>query len=87
MAENRTPEKDGTAKPSKRTGPNPAHTLLNSLRAALDAGVAAAQIVPLLDMARKASGVKQAPVWRSCAEALDEYTQQASAQQVPGGVG
>jgi hypothetical protein len=72
-------------KPS-RSGPSPAHTLLDAIRASLAAGVQAAQIVPILDMARNANGVMQAPVWRSCAQALDEYTEQSQGQrdQPPG---
>lgn len=86
MADKETASKDPAQVPAQepkkpsRNGPSPAHTLLDSIRAALAAGVSGAQIVPILDMARKATGVKQAPVWRSCAEALDEYRDEAKPQ-------
>lgn len=73
-------------KKSSRSGPNPAHTLLKSIRDALDAGVEPAKIVPLLDMADSAVSVSQAPVWRASAAALDEYTRLAKAK-AQGGVG
>ena len=80
MAEDKAQDKPAGQKNS-RSGPNPAHTLLKSIRDALAAGVEPAKIVPLLDMANSAVSVTQAPVWRSCAKALDEYAKQV--QQAP----
>lgn len=64
--------------PSRPPEENPPHVLIDAIRRALKAGVDPARVVSILDMAHKATGVKQAPVWRSCAEALDEYAAEAA---------
>lgn len=85
MAEVKPADKPDVKEKAKntRTGPNPAHTLLNSIRDALAAGVPADKIVPVIDMARNAVSVSQAPVWRSCASTLDEYAKNASGPAEP----
>lgn len=54
----------------------PAFTLLNSIVAAWEAGVPAAEAVPLVKLAVAATGFK-APVWRTAASALDMATAKA----------
>ncbi len=64
-----------TGKPKvKREGPPPAHQLLTSIRAAVGAGVPAAQITSALDFACAATGSAQAGAWRTVASMLDTYT-------------
>jgi hypothetical protein len=71
------PANQPAAKPAKgikRTGPNPAHVLLTSIRNAVAAGVPASTITPMIDMALGAEGAQQAPGWRMVAGALDNAT-------------
>lgn len=75
---------DEKKKGAKREGPAPAHILLDAISRALAAGVARAELLATVNMARKATGVKQAPGWRMCAESLDEASELAQAPD-PGG--
>lgn len=64
----------------KLAGPRPAHVLLESISRALAAGVDREKIQTLVDIARMANGVRQAPVWRMVADTLDQYTTEVKPQ-------
>jgi hypothetical protein len=75
--------KPATAKRTNaRTGPNAAHQLLTAIRDAVDAGVEAAKVSAVIEMALGAEGAAQAPGWRMCAGALTNYTAAAKARYV-----
>jgi len=65
----------------KLTGEKPAHKLLTAISRAIAAGVNPDKVVIVVDMARSAHGVEQAPVWRKCAETLDEYSESVTPVQ------
>jgi hypothetical protein len=66
--------KFGDPKSATDRGPNPAHVLLTAIRDAIDAGVPAATVVPMINMALGATGSSQAPGWRMVSGALDMAT-------------
>lgn len=82
MAARETPADTATevaeSNEKKALGPRPAHILLESISRALSAGVDRTQILTLVDMARMARGVEQAPVWKMVAANLDTYTAAAN---------
>lgn len=82
MATNGTSDTtDTTAKRSnKREGPSPSHILLAAIIEALEADVDRGEITTAVKFADAATGVDQAPMWRTVSNMLTTAAEKATAK-------